>query len=238
MCVDDSRYNTAAKLYDAVRDADAVIISHHCAYPAGSWCGSTNFSCVDTQVERLTELWSMHGSSEGFVPGEKPLRRMDPENTVMAALRRGLRLGFVAGSDTHSGRPGGSAKEPMAYWGGQACVWARELTRAGILEALKSRRTYGITGARILLRMSVNGADMGSELPAAETAAIKIQVTAPTEIEKIQIVKNTYLWKEIAVGANCAEIAETDRTGGAAFYHCRVVLRDGNLAVCSPVWIG
>lgn len=238
LCVDDSRYNTAAKLYDAVRDSDAVIISHHCSYPAGSWCGSTNFPCVDTQVERLTELWSMHGSSEGFVPGEKPLSRMDQENTVMAALRMGLRLGFVAGSDTHSGRPGGSAKEPMAYWGGQACIWARELTRAGIMEALKARRTYGITGARIILQMTVNGADMGSEIPLSDTAEIRIRTVAPSTIEKIQIIKNTKLLKEVPVNAEQADITVSDLTEGAAFYHCRVLLADGNLAVCSPVWVG
>ena len=110
LCADDERYNTAAKLYDAVRDADAVVISHHCAYPSGSWCSSTNFECVDTDVERLTELWSMHGSSEGFVPGEKPLRGMDPENTVMAALRRGLRLGFVAGAIPIAADPAGLLK--------------------------------------------------------------------------------------------------------------------------------
>lgn len=238
LCVDDLRYNTAAKLYDAVRNSDAVVISHHCSYPAGSWCGSTNFSCVDTSVERLTELWSMHGSSEGFVLGEKPLSRMDQENTVMAALRKGLRLGFVAGSDTHSGRPGGSAKEPMAYWGGQACVWAKNLTRQGIMEALKARRTYGITNARIILQMTVNDADMGSEIPAADIANVNIKVSAPSEIRKVQIIKNTCLLKEIEINNMEACVSISDQTNGAAFYHCRVILKDGNLAVCSPVWVG
>jgi len=238
LCVDDPRYNTPAKLYDAVRGLDAVIISHHTAYPLGSWCAGTNFPCVDTSVERLAELWSMHGSSEGFEEDDRPLKNMDMDNSVMAALRSGLRLGFVAGSDTHSGRPGGGPKEPMAYWGGQACVWARELTRAGIMEALKARRTYAITGARILLRMTVNGAEMGSELPAAEKAHIEVKVSAPSKIEKVQIVKNTRLLSEMLVGKDCAEISFDDLTGGAAFYHCRVVLADGNLAVCSPVWLG
>ena len=238
LCVDDPRYNTPAKLYDTVRGLDAVIISHHTAYPLGSWCAGTNFPCVDTSVERLAELWSMHGSSEGFVEGDRPLKGMDPANSVMAALRSGLRLGFVAGSDTHSGRPGGGPKEPMAYWGGLACVWARELTRAGIMEALKARRTYAITGERIVLRMTVNGAEMGSELPAAEKAAIRISVSAPSEIAKVQIVKNTALLKEFAMNSETADIDFEDAAGGAAFYHCRVVLSDGNLAVCSPVWIG
>jgi hypothetical protein len=38
-------------------------------------------------------------------------------------------------------------------------------------------------------------------------------------------------------GSEC-EVEMTDSTGGPAFYHCRVTQEDGELAVCSPVWIG
>lgn len=250
ICVDDERYNTAAKLYDAVRDTGAVVISHHSSYPVGSWCSRTNFDCVDTEVERLTELWSMHGSSEGFTPGDRPLRGMDPDNTVMGALRKGLRLGFVAGSDGHAGRAGGSAKEPLPYWGGQVCVWADELTRAGIMEALHARRTYAVTGKRIILKMTVNGAEMGAEIPMTDRAEIRIEAIAPAPIREIQLVKNTRLCKTFAAGSTgpeytvaadgCrAEIAYDEPvTQENTFYHCRVVLEDGSLAVCSPVWIG
>jgi len=74
--------------------------------------------------------------------------------------------------------------------------------------------------------------------PAAEKAHIEVKVSAPSKIEKVQIVKNTRLLSEMLVGKDCAEISFDDLTGGAAFYHCRVVLADGNLAVCSPVWLG
>lgn len=238
ICVDDPRYKSAAKLYKAVRASDAVVISHHSSYPSGSWCSSTNYSAIETDVERLTELWSMHGSSEGFDLNDRPLKNMDVKNTVMEGLRKGLRLGFVAGSDTHSGRPGGSAKEPLAYWGGLAAVWATSLTRRDVFEALRARRTYALTGARIILKMTVNDAFMGSELPASEIADIKIDVWAQSNIKKVQLIKNTLLYKEFEVHKDEYHLQLEDKTGGAAFYHCRVIQEDGHLAVCSPVWIG
>lgn len=236
--VDDERYGSAEKLYAALRGSDAIVISHHPCYPAGSWCSSTDFDAIDTDVERLVELWSMHGSSEGHDPDDRPLRKLDPERLVSAALRRGVRLGFVAGSDTHSGRPGGSAKEPMAYWGGLAAVWAEDLTRRGLFEALRARRTYALTRARIVLKMAVNGAPMGAEIPASEGAEIRIDVWAPGSIRKVEVLKNTKLLRAFGPFGDACRLETEDATGGPAFYHCRVTQADGQLAVCSPVWVG
>ena len=173
---DDPRYSTPARLYRALRESDAFVISHHPCYPAGEWCSSTDYEALETDVERLIELWSMHGSSEGYDLSDRPLINVDPSRMVMAALRRGLRVGFVAGSDTHSARPGGSAKEPRPYWGGLAAVWAKSLTRRDVFAALRARRTYALTGARVVLKMTVNGAWMGSEIPLADRAQIEIDV--------------------------------------------------------------
>jgi mycothiol synthase len=235
---DDSRYGSADKLYEALRGSDALVIGHHPAYPVGSWCSSTDFDSVETDVERLVELWSMHGSSEGYDPADRPLIRSDPERLVMPALRRGVRLGFIAGSDTHSGRPGGSAKEPRPYWGGLTAVWADDLTRRDLFGALLARRTYALTRARIVLEFTVNGMPMGSEAPQCTTADIRIDVWAPGRIAKIEVLKNTELLREFSLNQDECHTEMSDRTGGPAFYHCRVTLADGNLAVCSPVWLG
>lgn len=236
--VDDARYRSAKGLYAALRDSDALVISHHPCYPAGSWCSSTDFEAIETDVERLVELWSMHGSSEGYDSEDRPLVTHDPERQVMAALRNGVRLGFVAGSDSHSGRPGGSAKEPRPYWGGMAAVWAKDLTRRSIFEALRARRTYALTKARIVLGMTVNGAMMGSEIPAADVAGINVRVSATGEIAKVEVLKNTKLLKTYGPFGDECRVELEDKTEGPAFYHCRVTQKDGELAVCSPVWVG
>jgi len=236
--VDDERSCSAPRLYGLLRQSDALVIAHHPCYPAGSWCSSTDWDAVETDVERLAELWSMHGSSEGWDETDRPLRDADPSRTVMAALRQGVRVGFVAGSDTHSGRPGGSAKEPRPHWGGLAAVWAKDLTRRSLFEALRARRTCALTQARIVLRMTVNGAWMGSEIPAADSAEIRIDAWAPGDIEKVEIVRNAALLKTLGPFGDECHVEFEDAPDGPAFYHCRVTQTDGHLAVCSPVWVG
>lgn len=235
---DDPRYSSPAGIYAALRGSDAFVISHHPAYPPGNWCPATDYDSIDTEVERVVELWSMHGNSEGYNLDDKPLRNIDPNYSVMPALRRGLRLGFVAGSDTHSARPGGSAKEPLGYWGGLAAVWARNLTRRGIFEAIRARRTYALTRARIVVRMTVNGAQMGSELPMSDTAQIRVQAWAERPIARVEILKNTSLLREFGPFGDTCTIELEDQTTAPSFYHCRITQTDGELAVCSPVWIG
>ncbi len=236
--VDDARYRSASALYAALRGSDALVVSHHPCYPSGSWCSSTDFETVETDVERLVEIWSMHGSSEGYDPYDRPFAKFDPERQAMAVLKRGLRIGFTGGSDTHSGRPGGSAKEPRHYWGGLTAVWADRLSRRDLFQALYDRRTYALTRARIVLQFTVNGEPMGSEIEQAENADIKIDAWAPNNIAKVEILKNACLLRTFDQSGVECHIQMTDRTGGTAFYHCRVTLDDGNLAVCSPVWLG
>jgi len=236
--VDDPRYNTPDKLHEALRASDAVVIAHHPGYPLNQHVPGTDFDAVETDVERLVEIWSMHGSSEGYDPNDRPLRGFDPERNATAALMSGLRLGLVGGSDTHSGRPGGSAKEPLGYWGGLAAVWAASLTRRDIFSALRARRTCALTGARIVLDMHVNGHAMGADAPEADEARIRIDVWAAGEIRKVELLKNAAVLRKWLPEGDEFHVEEEDKTEGQAFYHCRVTQTDGHLAVCSPVWVG
>ena len=88
-----------------------------------------------------------------------------------------LRLGFVAGTDTHNGTAGAVAEDgfvghrgsedgsvearleggtrragPSYSPGGLAAVWAEENSRAALFAALKRRETYGTSGPRIAVR--------------------------------------------------------------------------------------
>jgi mycothiol synthase len=236
--VDDPRYSSPAKLYAALRESDALVITHTPCYPEGDWCGSTDFAAVETDVDRLVELWSMHGSSEGWDPADRPLMEADPARQVMPVLRRGIRMGFTAGSDTHSARPGGSAKEPRPYWGGLTAIWAEELTRRSLFRALRNRHTVALTGARIVLKFTVNGALMGAEIPVAAAADLRLDAWAPGEIAKVEVVKNASLLREFTPGGDECHLQLEDAPGGPACYHCRVTQADGQLAVCSPVWVG
>ncbi|MFC1479451.1 GNAT family N-acetyltransferase [Planctomycetota bacterium] len=236
--LDDSRYTSPAKLYEAVKRSDAFVIGHHVGLPLDRHVPGTDWEAVDTEVERLAEIWSMHGSSEGYDPDDRPLKETTKENTALEALKRGIRIGFTGGSDTHSARPAGSCKEPRPYFGGVCGVWAEELTRRSVFRAFMNRHTYALTGARIVLKMEVNGALMGSEIEASDSALINIDVWAPCSIQKVEILKNGILLKECGSFSDEAHIEEQDSTGGSAFYHARVTCEDGSLGVTSPVWLG
>jgi len=117
-------------------------------------------------------------------------------------------------------------------------VWAESLTRRDLFSALFARRTYALTGARIVLKMTVNDAFMGSEISLADEARIRIDAWAPGDIRKVEIMKDTHVLKELGSFGNECHVAYDDRLEGTAFYHCRVTQADGHLAVCSPVWLG
>lgn len=238
--VDDPRYDHPAALYDALRKTDAFIISHHPGYDLDLHVPGTDWDAVVDDVDRLLELWSMHGSSEGYDTGDRPLVSPRRAEGTYEGLRRGLRCGFVAGSDTHTGRPGGSAEDARPYWGGMCAVWADANTRRSLFAAFKARRTYALTGARIVLRFTVNGAPMGAEVPMSPEALLRASVWAPANVSSVQFLRNTEVCYDTQPGKEVCEVEFLDKhdTDAPAFYHCRVTLEDGHLAVCSPVWVG
>ena len=106
----------------------------------------------------------------------------DTRNMADEGLRQGHKFGFVASTDHHAGFPG-------SYGDGIAAVLAEEKTRECIWEAIKSRRTYALTGDRILCDFKVNDSYMGSEITANQR---KIAAHVETEgvLDKIILYKN------------------------------------------------
>lgn len=242
--IDDTRYADPSSLYDALRNSDALVISHHPGYALDLHVPGTDWDGMQTDIDRLVEIWSMHGSSEGYDPEDRPLIPPRRPEGALTGLHRGLRFGLVAGSDTHTGRPGGSAQDVRPYWGGLCGVWAKELTRRSIFEALKARRTYAVTGARIVLRFTLNSQPMGSELPFTSSRHLKAEIWAPAPVSHVQFLRNGEVLHEESPGTDiCAvefihRVSPPTSVAGTDFYHCRVVQEDGELAVCSPVWVG
>ena len=239
--VDDPRYDNPASLYEALRGTDAFIISHHPGYALDLHVPGTRWDTLETDVERLLEIWSMHGSSEGLDEKDRPLIKPSRPGGIYEGFRQGVRMGIVAGSDTHTARPGGSPDDVRPYRGGLCAVWAEELTRRSLFRAFLERRTYGLTGPRIALQFTVNGAPMGAEIPFASKRKLSVKSWAPSPIKEVQFMKNAEFLRAVPVSGleGEAELDDTAQPGQTSdFYHCRVVLENGHLAVCSPVWVG
>ena len=69
------------------------------------------------------------------------------------AFEKGYRVGVVCHSDDHKGRPGATRPGASSFGaiGGLTCYFMPELTRDALFEALRQRRHYGTTGARIFV---------------------------------------------------------------------------------------
>lgn len=171
-------------LYEAVADEPAYVIPHHTAYRGGE--RGRDWSVYDPDVSPVMEIYSTHGSSEG-VDTPVPMafnESMGPRTgggSFRDALAAGHRIGVVASND--------GAGVPGAWNRGLAAVWAPELTREAIWEAIAARRTYGVTGDRIELWWELDETPMGGTIPAGDRCAT-VRVDCPRPLDRIELVSN------------------------------------------------
>lgn len=166
-------------------DEGALMIPHHLAYPTGH--RGVNWDVFREDCTPVVEIYSEHGNSEDD-RGPYPyfahsMGGRDTANTARAALDAGLRFGFVGSSDDHAGFPG-------AYGEGLMAVLAEDLTRPAILEAIRARRTWALTGDRIEIDFSANGAPLGSSVAAGQQLEIAFAVRGRDELDAVEIVQD------------------------------------------------
>ena len=175
---------TLPQLYDNLRKTRAFAIPHHTAYLPGQRGKDWRF--FDPDLSPVMEVYSRHGSSEGE---DTPLAMdanpsMGPRvsgGSFQDALALGLRIGVI-GSNDGAGLPG----RPF----GRAAVWAEDCTREAIWDAIRRRRTYAVTGDRILLDVRAGETPMGAVAEAPERVAPEVSVTASRAIERVELLLN------------------------------------------------
>ncbi len=165
---------------------------HHIAYIPGG--RGVNWDSFDNEISPIVEIISMHGCSENDESPRPYLHSMGPSdysNTVKAGLLGGKRFGFIGCTDHHSAFPG-------SYGHGRTGLWAESLTRYSIFEALQAGRTYALTGDKIALLLTVNGAMMGGSIQPSDSALISVDVKGGGAIDYLDIVKNGTLLKRFS----------------------------------------
>lgn len=126
----DTDCDTAAELFEAFAragESDVVCFAH---------CGGRYADIElahDGRFEKSVEVHSSWGTFEWLVHD---------------AFRLGYRVGIVANSDGHKGRPGASYPGAGKFGaiGGLTCYLMEELSRPALLDCLRKRRHYGTTG--------------------------------------------------------------------------------------------
>ena len=147
---------------------DVMAFPHHIGYKQGQ--RGINWDTFDPTFAPVVEIISMHGCSESDEGPRPYLHSMGPSDhrgTMAYGLAQGHVFGVVGSTDHHSGHPG-------SYGHGRTGVWARDLTRGGLWEALRARRTYALTGDRIDVQFAVNGEPMGTVLGPAQRREVAL----------------------------------------------------------------
>ncbi len=243
----DPAYDHPGELWQALRGRRALTIAHH---SAGGPI-STDWSIApDPELEPITEIVSVHGSSEAL-DSPAVIHRPVPGNFVRDALARGYRLGFLGSSDGHDGHPGlGHLASPT---GGLAAILAEELTREAVYEALRARRVYATSGPRILLRVSFGGYRMGAEVPASGRGeapreqeivpgigrhTLVTRVIAPGALERIDVVRSGQVVESVACRGEreCAFGGEIPDLVAGEYLYVRAIQEDGGAAWSSPFY--
>jgi hypothetical protein len=99
-----------------------------------------------------------------------------------------MKVGFIAASDDHSSRPGLTYPSGgMTTRGGYTGVYAKELTRESLWEAIWARRVYGSTSERIIIHIDSDGHLMGEEYIGEKAPDIKVRINGTASILEVEV---------------------------------------------------
>ena len=235
----DPKTESPQKLWNALQGQPALTVAHH---SAGGPIATDWSIPPDPHFEPVTEIASVHGSSESMDTPNRIYSAV-PGNTVRDALGLGYRLGFIGSGDSHDGHPG--LAHLSSRTGGLAALIADELTREGVLAALRARRVYATNGPRILLRAALAGQPMGATLQleagveALERASLTTIVVGAAPIERVDVIRSGEV-VESAVGSGRLDASldlELNALRAGEYVYVRVVQEDGGAAWSSPIFI-
>lgn len=166
-------------------EKNAILIPHHPSYKQG-WRGQ-NWSVLDPAVSPVVEIFSEHGNAESDRSPCRYIRHSmggrSTKNTLQRLWEQGVRVGVVASTDDHLGYPG-------AYGEGLVAVYADTLSRESIMEAIKARRTYGVSADRIELDFRLNGCLMGEAIGFTANRKIYVKVKGKDVVRCVEVLRN------------------------------------------------
>lgn len=152
--------------------------------------------------------------------------RRRPQGMVASAWRKGHRLGVIASSDHTSTH--------ISY----AMVYTDDPTRAGIIAAIRKRRTYGATD-NIILDVRMGNHLMGDSFPLVRAEPLRITARGTASIARIDILRDSSVIQSFEPGRERVELEFQDPRfdGGKHYYYVRLMQTDGMIAWSSPLFV-
>ncbi len=230
-------FSSTEKLFGALAGVEALAIPHHT-----SWTG-TDWNAADERIQCLFEIVSVHGAGE--YAGNLPIASRGNMAGMFAVdgLDRGLKFGFVGGSDAHglAWHHGiGRRRNPWSH--GLTGVWAAENRRDLLFQAMRSRATFASSGAAMSVKMTAAGIGMGQEGQTKGPVSITAKVEGTLEIKSMVLVRDGKELHRISPASLGAEMNWTDREAapGRHYYYVRAVQGAGeqtDMVWSSPVFL-
>ena len=189
----------------------------------------------DPVGQPVWEICSCHGCYEH---PDHPLGHRGELNDQFAKplLDRGLRFGFIANSDSHGLLwHHGECRKRDPFRTGLTAVISASRTREAILDAIRARRCYATSGAKILLDVHVAGFPMGSELNIEGPVEVHVRALGTTDVERVELVTPQGVAASETPGSpSVSFVGEIE----APYVYCRVTQTDGEMAWSSPIFFG
>ncbi len=227
-------YGTGEALLDALKAHDGIAVPHHVG-----WTGADEKAHQES-MQPVWELCSCHGCYE-FYKHKLGQRGDLRDQMIDEVLKRGLRFGFVAGSDGHGLLwHHGIARKRDSHRTGLTAVQAERCDRASIFQALRTRRCYATSGAKIFLDLKVNQQPMGSFLPRTDQLQIEACAHSDSTLASLALIGPAGVITLVERADDVLQASlSLNRVGNTQpFYvYARVERADGEMAWSSPVFI-
>ncbi len=213
------------KVWKYYKDTSIMTIPHF--HNPGRW--KPEEWKMNPAIEPVAEIASIHGIFEYF-NNPSPWIKPRKGRTVHDLLNKRYKVGIIASSDDHKGQPG--FQELVA-------VYAKELTREAIWEALKERRCYGTTHARIVIKFVMDGHIMGESYKTDSCPEIDVEVIGTNPLEKIELIKDgKVIYARTEKGLISNFTYKDDKIDkGESYYYLRVTQTDREMAWSSPIFV-
>ena len=244
------------KTLELIRQGKAILIPHHTNDPLVK-TALFQWEDISPELIHAVEICQMRGSFEKDELGDHVLFGGFGKS-IQDALRQGFRPGFTGGTDNHCGRAGSTMK--VAFQAKKGCgsaetcdinktyidrtlsgltaVFAPELTREAVFDAIRNRRCYATTGERILLDFQLNESFMGEEAEIDGPAQIRIKAAGTSPVEELCIIRNNedvLKFSSKKMDVNISWEDPSPKSGN--WYYVRVRQSNGHYAWSSPIWI-
>lgn len=258
----DAKSNLLPKVYKSLGPKEAFAIPSFTMAKGVS----TDFSKFDPELDKVVEIYNAWGSSECTAKegNPRPIRSTTKKGfqetdsgSVLNALKKNLRFGFVAGGLDDRGIYAELYENgQVQYTPGLTAILAPEATKEGLIHAIQNRCCYATTGARIILGFHIASAPMGSELNTKIKPGLSLNrhitgyVAGTGPLKSIELIRNGAVIKTLPGKEDSIDFTFDDEDPLSkiaikgdegrppfVFYYLRVTQKDGHLAWSSPIWI-